>query len=142
MLIGQRLETPNLRSPSNGNQTPQKNIYLCKSSGDRSVCDRLQSLNASDLRSRLLVHYVVLFESLNRLKNPMFLDHFFQFVAIGVGCFACFFPFAPISSTHRFFPRPARHALPLQGHPPRVPASLESQIGLKSLRFEIASKNL
>ena len=146
MPIGQRLEIPNLRSPSNGDQTPQRlQNFFCKSSGDRSVCDRLQSLNASDLRSRLLVNCVVLFEPLNRLKkkNPMFFDHFFHVVAIGVGRFACFFPFCKyFFQTHRCFSSSRSPHSSSSRPPPRVPPSLESQIGLKSLRFEIASKNL
>ena len=40
----------NLRSRLNGDRTP-KNSPSCRISGDRSVCDRLRSLIASDQRS-------------------------------------------------------------------------------------------
>ena len=86
------------------------------------------------------MHYVALFESLNCFKKShVFLTIFSVCRDLG-WVFRLFFPVCPKNiQTNRFFlPRPARHALPLQGPPPEVPPSPESQIGLKSLRFKIA----
>ena len=62
--------------------------------------------------------------------NPMFFDHF-QFVAIWVGCFACFFPFARVCSDPSIFFSSSRSPRSSSSRsPPRAPSSPESQAGL------------